>query len=184
MTRIYFYFKQILFYSILIVYIFLFTKLLLFKQVTPIELFSSERTVTRALEVIPFKTISEYLFSTHFNLWIALMEIAGNIVLFIPLGMYVQMFKRNKKTLNCVTLICVISLCVEITQYILGIGYSDIDDIILNTIGGLLGVFIYRIMYLVLKEDSKVRTAITFLWCIFGLCCFAFIRLSGLIIKI
>jgi len=184
MSKIYFYFKQILLYLILLVYILLFTKLLLFKQVTPMELFSSDRTVTRTLTFIPFKTISEYLFSAHFNLWIAMMEIIGNIVLFIPLGMYLQMFKRNKKILNCVTLICTISLCVEITQYILGIGHTDIDDIILNTIGGLLGVIIYRIIYLVLKEEDKTKTAISFLWCIFGVCCFIFYKSSGLIIKI
>ena len=164
MSRIYFYFKYTLFYLILLAYIIIFFKLLLFKQVAPFELFNSDRTVTRTLELIPFHTISEYLFSTHFNLWIAMIEVFGNIVLFIPLGMYLQMFMSNKNILNCIMMICSISLGVEITQYILGIGHTDIDDVILNTIGGLCGVLIYRIIYFVLKEENKTRTAITY-WC-------------------
>jgi glycopeptide antibiotics resistance protein len=94
------------------------------------------------------------------------------------------MLKRDKKLLNYITFICAISLCVEISQYILGLGYTDIDDIILNTIGGSFGVLIYRMIYLVLKDEEKVKTSITFLWCILGGCCFAFIKLSGFIIKV
>ncbi len=184
MSKIYSYLKQILLYLVLIVYIFLLAKILLFKYVSPFELFSVERIATRTYNLIPFKSIYEYLFSTHLAIIFALTNVVGNIIIFIPLGMYLQVFKRNKKIFDCITLICVISLCVEVTQYILGIGAFDIDDIILNTMGGLLGIFIYKIIYLVLKEENKTREAITFFFCTIGVCCLVLIKLSGLRIRI
>lgn len=188
MAKTYYYIKQCLFYFFLIAYIFLLAKILLFKEVSPFDLFSADRAIIRTLSLTPFKTIFEYFSSTHFNLWIALMNVVGNIVLFIPLGMYFQIFMRNKKILNCVALTCAISLCVEVTQYILGIGRTDIDDIILNTLGGLLGIIFYRIIYLLLKDENKTRTAITFLFCLicvcFGACYFILVNFAGLKIKL
>lgn len=188
MAKTYYYFKQCLFYFFLIVYIFLLAKVLLFKEVSPFDLFNADRTISRTLSLTPFKTIIDYFSSTHFNLWIALMNVVGNIVLFIPLGMYLQIFKRNKTILNCVALSCAISLCVEVTQYILGIGRTDIDDIILNTLGGLLGIFIYKIIYLLLKDENKTRTAVTFLYCLICICFsawyFILVNFAGMKIKI
>ncbi|WP_276399878.1 VanZ family protein [Halalkalibacterium halodurans] len=37
------------------------------------------------------------------------------------------------------------SLLIEVVQFITRRGYFDIDDIILNTVGGLLGIFICRL---------------------------------------
>lgn len=184
MSKIYSYLKQILLYLVLIVYIFLLAKILLFKYVSPFELFSVERIATRTYNLIPFKSIYEYLFSTHLAIIFALTNVVGNIIIFIPLGMYLQVFKRNKKIFDCITLTCVISLCVEVTQYILGIGAFDIDDIILNTVGGLLGIIIYRIVYSIFKNEFKTRNAITFFFCMIAICCFAFMRFSGLRFRI
>jgi len=188
MSKIYYYLKQCLFYLFLIAYILLLAKVLLFKEVSLSELFNADRAISRIFSLTPFETIFGYFSSTHFNLWIALMNVVGNIVLFIPLGIYLQIFKKNKKILNCVTLACVISLGVEVTQYILGIGRTDIDDIILNTLGGMLGVFVYKIIYLLLKNENKARTAVTFLFCLVcvcsGACYFILVALTGLKIKI
>ncbi len=53
---------------------------------------------------------------------------------------------------------------VEILQFIFVVGTADIDDVILNTIGGLISIF--KIIYLIFKNKSKV--AITFLASIGG----------------
>lgn len=187
MSRIYYYFKQILFYLFLGAYVFLLAKSLLFKQVPLAELFNADRVINRTLTLIPFKTISEYLFG-DLNIWVALMNLVGNIVLFIPLGLYLQIFMRNKKILNCVVLVFAVSLCVEAVQYIFGLGSTDIDDIILNVFGGLLGIFIYKIIYLMLKDENKTKTAITYLFGSVAVClvaCFLVLtNLSGMRIKI
>ncbi|MDE6312702.1 MAG: VanZ family protein [Lachnospiraceae bacterium] len=44
---------------------------------------------------------------------------------------------------------------VEIIQVIFRFGIGDIDDIILNSIGGLVGILIYRLL-LICKDDLKV----------------------------
>lgn len=62
-----------------------------------------------------------------------------------------------------------ISLCVEIIQGLLGIGASDIDDIILNCLGGWIGILGYKFLLLLLLDDKKVHTVIKILSTIVGL---------------
>lgn len=188
MPKKYYYLKQIMFYLFLVAYIFLLAKILLFKQVSHLELFYADRIISRTINLAPFATMFAYFSGENFNIWIALMNVVGNIVLFIPLSLYLQIFKKNKNILSCVALVCIISLSVEAIQYILGIGRTDIDDIILNTFGGLLGVVIYKAIYLLLKDENKTRTAVTFLFCLaglcFGACMFVFVNILGYRIKI
>jgi glycopeptide antibiotics resistance protein len=53
------------------------------------------------------------------------------------------------------------SLSIEIIQGILGIGASDIDDIILNCLGGLVGILVYKFLLVILPDEKKVRFVIT-----------------------
>ena len=49
-----------------------------------------------------------------------------------------------------------LSLGIELSQYVFGTGVTEIDDIILNTLGCLLGGIIERaIYYLYLKKQRK-----------------------------
>lgn len=48
-------------------------------------------------------------------------------------------------------------------QFIFGIGTADIDDVILNCLGGLIGILIYRGLCALLKDEEKARTAIVLL---------------------
>lgn len=188
MSKIYNYCKHILYYTFLIVYIVLLAKSLLFKEVSLFELFRTDRTVVRNINLIPFQSIFEYMTNKHFNIWIAFMNVVGNIVIFIPLGLYLQIYKKNKKILNSVAIAGMTSLCVEIIQYIAGIGYTDIDDIILNTFGALLGILIYKMMFLLLKSENKIKTAVTFLYCLTALivsaCYMILVHVFGYMIKI
>ncbi len=168
MSKAYYYIKQALFYLFIVLYACLLAKALLFKEVSMLEVFSAGRgEITRAYNFIPFKTIYEY-FATRFNIWIALMNVVGNIALFVPLGMYLQVFRKRKKILPCVALACAISVGVEILQFILGIGAADIDDVLLNTLGALLGILLYRVIYAAVKDEGKAKNAITLLWCAAG----------------
>ncbi|WP_368489740.1 VanZ family protein [Clostridium sp. BJN0013] len=58
-----------------------------------------------------------------------------NIFIFIPLG---YLFRKKTFTFSLVSAF-VISLCIEIIQYILKVGIFDIDDIIFNIIGFMIG---------------------------------------------
>lgn len=70
-----------------------------------------------------------------------------------------------------------VSILVEIIQVIFRFGIGDIDDIILNSIGGLVGVLIYRLMLLMCKDDLKVRRIIAIFAPITGIVSFVILFL-------
>lgn len=71
-------------------------------------------------------------------------EIILNVLIFVPLGIYAGiLFKRwtfGKKLF----LFFLISLMIEGFQFVFGVGASDVTDIIDNTLGGLIGLMIYK----------------------------------------
>ena len=69
----------------------------------------------------------------------------GNILIFVPYGFFISMASRSRgffKTLFCSM---GLSLCVEIVQLFTRVGSFDVDDILLNTIGGVLGYVLFAI---------------------------------------
>lgn len=87
---------------------------------------------------IPFKEIFRYsIGSTKF-----MKNIFGNILLFVPFGFFSSYYLRHKKMITPVVLTLVVSLTIEIVQYNIGRVF-DIDDIILNVVGGILGFLIF-----------------------------------------
>ncbi|MFC0216242.1 VanZ family protein, partial [Paenibacillus chartarius] len=93
----------------------------------------------------------------------AFVNVVGNIVIFIPIGTYLSLFKNDKRVLTNLLLIFILSSFIEIIQGLFGIGASDIDDILLNCLGGLVGIFGYKLLLRILREEKIVRTAITIL---------------------
>jgi glycopeptide antibiotics resistance protein len=71
-------------------------------------------------------------------------EIILNVVIFVPLGIYAGiLFERwifGKKLF----FFFLISLIVEVLQFILTVGAFDITDIITNTLGGIIGLMIFK----------------------------------------
>ena len=134
---------------------------LIFKYVSPLELFSSNREYIRNTNSIPLHTIYSYLSGAlNVSPIIVISNIFGNIILFVPMGIYLQLLKKNKKIWISTLIIFFITLFVEIFQLIFGLGAADIDDVILNCLGGLIGILIYNGLGKFLKDEEKVHTAI------------------------
>jgi len=95
--------------------------------------------------VIPFQNIYNYLIgSQHFNLNIILYNTLGNILIFVPLGIFLSFIFSRFKTFSKVMMIgFTVTVSIELLQFFLQLGQFDIDDILLNTIGALLGYFVY-----------------------------------------
>ncbi|WP_246627243.1 VanZ family protein [Paenibacillus solanacearum] len=87
----------------------------------------------------------------------------GNIVIFIPLGTYLSLFKNDKSVRTHMLIIFMVSLWIEIIQGLLAIGAADIDDILLNFLGGVVGILGYKLLWFILRNEKRVRTAITIL---------------------
>ena len=63
-----------------------------------------------------------------------------NLVLFVPLGFYIAAIAKRRSIMKQIFMILIISLVFEIVQYTSAIGSSDITDVILNTLGGTVGI--------------------------------------------
>jgi len=69
-------------------------------------------------------------------------NILGNILLFVPYGFFASYYLKNKKFGLIAFLTLIVSFTIEAVQYYIGRVF-DIDDIILNLIGGIIGFLIY-----------------------------------------
>ncbi|MER2105688.1 MAG: VanZ family protein [Solibacillus sp.] len=115
-----------------------------------------------SINLVPFHSIGSYLFSDDKLLRaFAFSNVVGNIVLFVPLGVYLPLFIREKSILKNVLWIILISALVEILQFVFRVGASDIDDVILNGLGGFIGIIAYRILLKMFVDFSKVKFAVT-----------------------
>ena len=63
----------------------------------------------------------------------------GNIIWFVPFGFLLKKLKKIT-TVKIIFFGFLLSLFIEITQFIFGTGVSEIDDLLLNTLGAAIGV--------------------------------------------
>lgn len=105
----------------------------------------------RSINLIPF---SEPLL---LNGKIAFGEIIMNVVIFVPLGIYAEILFKRWITPKKLFLFFLISLICEVFQFIINIGASDITDIINNTLGGLIGLMIYKGIEKSFKHSVKAQ---------------------------
>lgn len=83
-----------------------------------------------------------------------MIEKISNIMLFVPLGLFIPIVLRNKRKLYKTTMIALgISFSVEFIQYFIGRS-SDIDDIITNVLGAIIGYGLFKIVNKFLHEKK------------------------------
>jgi len=110
------------------------------------------------VNLILFKTIFNYLGGNE-SYAIAIQNILGNIFAFGPLGFLVPiLFKKCKKVKNIFFISVSVSLSIEIVQLLFNIGSCDIDDIILNVLGAILGFGVYKVLNKMVKKDLGVTS--------------------------
>ena len=111
-----------------------------------INIFSKEHF--EMSNIIPFATIIDYisrLVSNEINAGIVIINFATNLLLFAPMGFFIPMLYSDmiKNIKQVAIFMIIITLIVEVLQFITFRGSTDIDDIILNTLGA---VIVYIIM--------------------------------------
>lgn len=95
----------------------------------------------------PFKEIRRFWVYRHsLGMWSVGLNLIGNVAAFLPFGAFLPTLFEKCKKLILTTLLCFeFSLCVEIIQLVWKVGSFDVDDILLNTLGGMSGYLCYRI---------------------------------------
>ena len=82
-------------------------------------------------------------------------NIIGNVVAFIPFGIFLPVLSHRRIKLIATTLYSFsLSLAIELTQLITMVGSCDVDDLILNCLGGLTGYIIYAVWYKIIRRED------------------------------
>lgn len=129
------------------------------------------RDSLRSVNLVPFASIKNFIMADDgiggtrmidMNIW-------GNIVMFIPAGIYLILNNASKSIAKNMFYIFLVSLFIEAVQFVFALGATDVDDLILNSIGGFMGLIIYKIAGEIFKDDLKIKQAISILSLIVGL---------------
>ncbi len=95
----------------------------------------------------PFAEIRRYLTYKELFTWENLItNLAGNILVFSPFGFLVPMMRKKKTGLFAITFFTFLfSLFIESVQLVTKVGVFDVDDLIMNTLGGMVGFLLFEI---------------------------------------
>ncbi|WP_053360625.1 VanZ family protein [Bacillus sp. FJAT-27251] len=104
--------------------------------------------------LVPFHTIASYIQASGLvDTSILVTNLAGNVLAFMPLGFFLPLlFTRCVKFRWTILVVFLTTLAAECLQFLFRVGSFDIDDIILNTIGGALGFTIFKLCALWLQS--------------------------------
>lgn len=110
--------------------------------------------------IVPFREISRYLtYYETIGVSMVFLNLVGNIVAFMPFGFFVPMFGRRQLSFWTVTLFTAeFSALVEVIQLFTRVGSCDIDDVILNTLGGMLGYGMFLLRKRGIAESDGEKT--------------------------
>lgn len=112
--------------------------------------------------IIPFKTITSFferMSNNTINTDIAVINLLANALMFIPMGMALPVLFEGKfdKIWKITVFVTILVLIIEIIQFLTFLGSADIDDLILNVMGTILGYGIIKIKPLreILKLEQE-----------------------------
>lgn len=106
------------------------------------------------VNLVPLRTIRNYIKYSGFLH--TMTNILGNIIIFLPLGIFLaEIFPKARKLLNILGISFITSFFVEFIQFFIGRSV-DIDDLILNVLGSVIGYFIWK-KILRFKFERKKR---------------------------
>lgn len=118
----------------------------------------TRRLPIQMINLIPFKTIMTGIQRGGLLLNV---NVIGNIVAFVPLGVLVPALGRRLTALAAVlSASAFVSISIEVLQWLFARRVADIDDVILNVVGALVGygcVMLLTKNVLVPQEDSFTK---------------------------
>lgn len=153
-------------FVIFIIYLILLLRITLFKQTALYNLLSAIGTGSRTISMIPFYSIYEMAVS-NISIGRIAENILGNIILFMPFGIIFPLI-TNGKFKKILTAAIIFSLSIEIIQFLFALGSADIDDLLFNTLGAYIGLFITNTIRKKSNSNIKPLILVTLLSLIMG----------------
>ncbi len=170
--------EKFVFYKEFLNLIFIIYALLLYRLLTNTELNASS-----GMNLVPFQEILRYQVGSH-NFYL---NVIGNIVIFIPFGYYVSSYIKASKVSHILIVSVITSVVVEFVQKYIGRSF-DIDDIILNVTGAIVGFLLFIGLSAIKKHLPKFLRSdlfyniICIILCIIGI--IYYLKLSGVSVGI
>ena len=110
--------------------------------------------------LIPFREIRRFIvYADLLGPMAVISNLFGNIVIFMPFGFLVPILGRKKRNFWFTSLLSfALSLAVECIQLVTRTGCFDVDDMILNTSGGILGYLMLKKTYHIIRKYIFLNT--------------------------
>lgn len=106
---------------------------------------------TRNVNLIPFREPLLYNGRINYS------EIILNILIFLPLGLYVSILFKKLSVTRQIFSFFMVSLICEVCQFALRIGAFDITDLINNTLGGIIGMMSFKAIEKLFKDTTRAQ---------------------------
>ncbi len=151
--------RRSLLISVFIIYISMVILITFFPIVYSHDVYTQFGTLESAVQLTPFKTIHYMIKYTSRDM--AFAQVGGNIIMTIPFGIFLPLLLKRKKLPLLILYAAAFPVCIELLQlllgYLLGTYYrmTDIDDVILNFTGIILGYAIYFGSSLIYRKVKK-----------------------------
>ena len=147
-------------------YLVVLIRIVLFKQVALYNLFAAIGSMERTISIIPFKSLLDMI-NNNISVTRILENILGNIAIFIPFGLLLPIVQKDKSK-KIILYGLITSALIEIIQYVFALGSSDIDDLMLNTLGTVIGYLLYKIIHKKARADTLTAISIIVLVTVLG----------------
>lgn len=112
-----------------------------------------EQMTSISYNLIPFKTIMNYMQNSdrvNFDIWIY--NLAGNVAAFIPLGLFIPLAFKDFRAVKSNAAAFILILSAEVMQLISRRGAFDVDDLLLNMVGSIIGYAIFKALNILSKS--------------------------------
>ena len=107
--------------------------------------------------LIPFQEIKRFWeYREKLGMW-SVVNLLGNVFVFIPFGFFKPMASYRRNFLGTVFDGFFLSVVVESFQFVTKVGRFDVDDLMLNTIGVVIGYFVFLICNAMRRKYGKKR---------------------------
>ena len=106
--------------------------------------------------LVLFKEIKRFWnYREQLGMFATVSNLLGNILIFIPFGFFMPMASKRRSFFATAMYSLLLSMIVETSQLFMQVGSFDVDDLFLNTIGGMLGFITFAICNVIRRNYAK-----------------------------
>lgn len=131
--------QRFVFYKEIFMFVFVIYMMCLFYVVTFQDIDAKGMS---GYNIIPFREMFRYQIGSR----LFFKNVIGNLIMFVPFGFFTAYIIRETKLKWVLLITLIVSVTIEVTQTQIGRVF-DIDDVILNIIGGVIGYYLFSFIY-------------------------------------